>query len=323
MLIPFLTFLGVLAVSLGAYYLLILRPEEESQRQIKRRLRVTPRERLQAAAMGGLLKEQERLSNVAVLNQLLSQSQKISGPLQRLINQSGVRVTVGTLLLLCACSALLCYLLASYLIRLPLVGLLFALIGLYIPLGVMGFMRKRRLVKFEEQFPEAIDLLARALRAGHAFTTGLEMVGQEMEDPVGAEFRLMYDRQNFGMPVPDTLRAFADRVPIIDAKFFATAVLTQRESGGNLSEVLDNLASVIRERFKVKRQVRVISAHGRMTGWVLAALPPCLAMALFAINPNHMMILVRDPLGIQMIAVAVVLQVMGTLIIRKLVNIEY
>jgi tight adherence protein B len=112
-------------------------------------------------------------------------------------------------------------------------------------------------------------------------------------------------------------------VPLIDAKFFATAVLTQRESGGNLSEVLDNLSSVIRERFKVKRQVRVISAHGRMTGWVLAAMPPCLAVALFIINPNHMMILVRDPLGVQMIAMAITLQVIGTIVIRKLVNIEY
>ena len=323
MLIPFLTFLGVLAVSLGAYYALILRPEEASHRHLKRRLKVTPRERLQAAAMGGLLKEQERLSDLPILNTLLIQLQRVSIPLQRLINQSGVKMTVGTLLLLCGCSALLFYLLASWLLRMPLLGLLFALLGLYVPLAVMGFLRRRRLIKFEEQFPEAIDLLARALRAGHAFTTGLEMVGQEMDDPVGSEFRLMYDRQNFGMPVPDTLKSFADRVPIIDAKFFATAVLTQRESGGNLSEVLDNLASVIRERFKVKRQVRVISAHGRMTGWVLAALPPCLAIALFVINPSHMMILVRDPLGVQMIAVAVVLQVMGTLIIRKLVNIEY
>jgi tight adherence protein B len=212
---------------------------------------------------------------------------------------------------------------AAYFLRAPLVGIPLGLVAAYLPFAYVNFIRGRRLVKFEEQFPEAIDLLARALRAGHAFTTGVEMVGAEMADPVGAEFRLMYDRQNFGMPVPDTLRAFAERVPIIDARFFATAVLTQRESGGNLSEVLDKLAAVIRERFKVKRQVRVITAHGRMTGWVLSALPPALAFALFLINPSQMMILVRDPLGVQMIIVAVVLQVIGTLIIRKLVNIEY
>jgi tight adherence protein B len=149
------------------------------------------------------------------------------------------------------------------------------------------------------------------------------MVGRELPDPVGAEFRLMYDRQNFGMAVPDALRQFAERVPVIDARFFATAVLTQRESGGNLSEVLDNLSNVIRERFKVKRQVRVITAHGRITGWVLAALPPVLAVALFIINPEQMLMLVRDPLGLRMIAFAAVLQVIGTLTIRKLVNIEY
>ena len=124
--------------------------------------------------------------------------------------------------------------------------------------------------KFEEQFPEAIDLIGRALRAGHAFTTGLAMAAEEIPAPVGEEFKLLYDRQNFGMPLPDAMRAFAARIPLIDARFFVTAVLTQRETGGNLGEVLDNLASVIRERFKVKRQVRVLTAHGRITGWILA-----------------------------------------------------
>ena len=123
--------------------------------------------------------------------------------------------------------------------------------------GVIQFKAKRRVRSFEEQFPEAIDLLARALRAGHAFITGLSMVAEEMPDPVGTEFKLAFDRQNFGMPLPDALRALGERVPLLDARFFVTAVLTQREAGGNLSEVLDNLASVIRERFRVKRQVRV------------------------------------------------------------------
>ena len=145
---------------------------------------------------------------------------------------------------------------------------------LYLPIWFVSFMAKRRLIKFEEQFPEAIELLSRALRAGHAFTTGLSMVAEEMPEPVGTEFRLAYDRQNFGMPMPEALRSLGERVPLLDARFFVTAVLTQREAGGNLAEVLDNLAAVIRERFKVKRQVRVITAHARITGWVLAMLPP-------------------------------------------------
>jgi tight adherence protein B len=320
--IPAIVFVAVLAVVFGAYWLLVVRPEEEQQRHLKKRLNVK-RDSVLKAATGGLLKEAERLSEMPLFNRLLSQSTRVSAPVQRMLTSAGLRMTVGTLLLLSGVSGLAAYFFASYFLRAPLVGIPLGLAAAYLPFAYVSFMKGRRMTKFEEQFPEAIDLLARSLRAGHAFTTGVEMVGAELADPVGAEFRLMYDRQNFGMPMADTLRQFAERVPIIDARFFATAVLTQREAGGNLSEVLDNLAGVIRERFKVKRQVRVVTAHGRMTGWVLSGLPPALALALFLINPNQMMILVRDPLGVQMIIVAIVLQVVGTLVIRKLVDIEY
>jgi tight adherence protein B len=177
--------------------------------------------------------------------------------------------------------------------------------------------------RFEEQFPEAIELIARTLRAGHAFTTGLELAGEELPDPVGTEFKLLYDLQMFGQPLPDALKAFAARIPLIDARFFVTAVLTQREAGGNLAEVLDNLAAVIRERFRVKRQVRVLSAHGRITGLVLSLLPPVLAFLIFAKVPSQMMILVNDPIGPSLIIAAVTLQIIGMLAIRKLVKIEY
>ena len=164
----------------------------------------------------------------------------------------------------------------------------------------------------------------RALRAGHAFTTGLAMAAEEIPAPVGEEFKLLYDRQNFGMPLPDAMKAFAARIPLIDARFFVTAVLTQRETGGNLGEVLDNLASVIRDRFKVKRQVRVLTAHGRITGWILAGTAAGAGLASCSSwRPGHMQMLINDPLGIQMIVVALVLQVIGTLIIRKLVDIPY
>jgi tight adherence protein B len=195
--------------------------------------------------------------------------------------------------------------------------------GGFLPLAWLRRRRQRRLWQFEEQFPEAIDLIARALRAGHTFPTGLAMVAEEMNAPVGPEFRLMYDRQNFGMAMADVLRSFAERTPVLDAKFFATAVLTQRDAGGNLAEVLDNLSSVIRERFKVKRQVRVISAHGRITGWILAGLPPSLAVMFSIVAPNQIRTLIEDPLGLQMIYGAIVLQVIGTVIMKKIVNIEY
>ena len=149
------------------------------------------------------------------------------------------------------------------------------------------------------------------------------MVADEIPSPVGAEFKLLYDRQNFGMPLSEALKGMAERVPILDAKFFTTAVLTQRETGGNLSEILDNLAAVIRDRFKVKRQVRAVTAHGRITGWILAGLPPALALILSMVSPEHMKSMITHPLGTKMIVVGATMQVIGSLIIRKLVNIRY
>jgi tight adherence protein B len=198
-----------------------------------------------------------------------------------------------------------------------------AVLVAFVPVNIVKYMRTLRMRKFEEQFPEALDLLGRALRAGHAFTTGIEMVGTEMPDPIGPEFRILYDQQNYGMPLPDALRLFAERIPVIDARFFVTAVLIQRESGGNLSEVLDNLAFVIRERFRVKRQIRVISAHGRITGWILVCLPPVLALVLFTINSETRQLMFYDPIGQQMMVAAIVLQIVGTLIMRKIINVEY
>jgi tight adherence protein B len=232
-------------------------------------------------------------------------------------------VSVGSLLMLMGCCGVGGYLLTTWLTRQPLLGLCVGLVVTWVPYWYVARARTKRMLKFEEQFPESIDLIARALRAGHALPTGLSMVADEMPAPVGTEFRLLYDEQNFGLTLPDALRNFARRIPVLDARFFVTAVLTQRESGGNLAEVLDNLSSVIRDRFKIKRQVRVISAHGRITGWVLSLLPPSLAMATLLINPDHLGTLTGDPVGRQMIVVAVSLQIIGTLIIRKIVNVEY
>jgi tight adherence protein B len=198
-----------------------------------------------------------------------------------------------------------------------------AVLAARIPTAVLRFQRTRRVQKFEEQFPEGLALISRALRAGHTFTTGLAMVAEEMPAPIGPEFKLLYDQQNYGMPVGDALKEFARRVPLLDARFFVTAVLIQRESGGNLSEILDNIASVIRDRFRVKRQIRVVSAHARMTGWVLVCIPPALALILSIINPEHFKTLTNSALGIKMIYAAIGLQTVGTLIIRKMIKLEY
>jgi tight adherence protein B len=274
------------------------------------------------AARAKIVKETNRLSSVGPLNAVLVRS-NVSGPLQGLIQRAGAKVSVGTVVLAMACLFFGAFVLVKWLTRYAWLGLPAGLVAAWIPILVLRFKAYKRITLFEEQFPEAIDLIARALRAGHAFTTGLAMVAEDAPQPVAGEFRTLYDQQNFGMPMPEALKAFAERIPLLDARFFVTAVLTQREAGGNLAEVLDNLGSVIRERFKVKRQIRVLSAHGRITGWVLSAIPPVLAIALLFVTPGHMRLLVDDPLGPPMVLTAIVLQIIGMLIIRKIVNIEY
>jgi len=314
-------FVGVLGVVLGAYWYFVLRHDQSEDAALRKRLQ--PDRVTKVTKEQRILKPVEQLSGVAQLNTLLGRMGRFTDPIQRDLTQAGLQMTVGTLLLASACSGLLAYVLVRFLTNMMLIGMAAGVLALFIPFIYVKQQKNSRLRKFEEQFPEAIDLIGRALRAGHAFTTGLAMAAEEIPKPVGEEFKLLYDRQNFGMPLPDAMKAFAARIPLIDARFFVTAVLTQRETGGNLGEVLDNLASVIRDRFRVKRQVRVLTAHGRITGWILAALPPALAGALFVIAPGHMQMMVNDPLGVRMIIVALILQVMGTLIIRKLVDIPY
>jgi tight adherence protein B len=319
--IVFITFVAILALVLLPYWALVLRPEQSEELALRKRLQ--PDKAARVPKQSRILKPVEQLSGVGQLNTLLGQMGRLTTPLQRDLTQAGLNVTVGTILLSAGCLALVAFFVVQALTFSTLLGLGAGLLASFVPFVYIKQMKSKRLRKFEEQFPEAIDLIGRALRAGHAFTTGLAMAAEEIPAPVGEEFKLLYDRQNFGMPLPEAMKAFAARIPLIDARFFVTAVLTQRETGGNLGEVLDNLASVIRDRFKVKRQIRVHTAHGRITGWILAGMPPALAGAMFVTSPNHMKMLINDPLGVQMIVGALVLQIIGTLIIRKLVDIPY
>jgi tight adherence protein B len=164
--------------------------------------------------------------------------------------------------------------------------------------------------------------MSRAIRAGHAFQTAMGMAATEMKAPAGVEFKRTFEEQNFGLPLREALTGISERVPLLDVRFFVTAVLIQRETGGNLSEILDNLASVVRERFKLRRQVRTHSAHGRFTGYVLIGVPIFLGISLTIINPEHMGLLFRERVGLMMLGSAVVLQIIGYFWIRKVINIE-
>jgi len=320
MLFALVTFAIVFAIIFGIYWVVVARPEEAEASAVRARIKKADKAGKLAAA---LLRSPDRLSDLGMLDRLLVRSGRLVHPLQLTIEQSGLNVTLGTIVLASACCAALAFFLVWRIFNFPLVGAGVAALAAWLPFAYVRYMRTKRMLKFEEQFPEAIDLLARALRAGHALTTGLSMVAEELPKPIGPEFKTLYDEQNFGLPVPQALRNFAERIPSLDARFFVTAVLTQREAGGNLSEVLDNLASIIRDRFKVKRQVRVISAHGRITGWVLSALPTALGLFFTLMNPEKYGTFFRDPLGMQMIGGALLLQLVGVLIIKKIVTIEY
>ncbi len=324
MLMVLLTFVGVGGVIFGAYWFLVAEPEEREQRSLRRRLRSEdPKLARSAAASVQLLRQEIALSGIAPVNAILESVGGLTDPLSRFIGNSGLPLTVASFLMLTGISCLGLGLLVRMYIPVVWVFVPVALAGLFIPYGVVAYFRSARVLKFEEQFPEAIELIARAMRAGHAFTTGLKIAADELPEPAGPEFRLLYERQNYGAQIPDALRAFAERVPTIDARFFVTAVLTQREAGGNLAEILDRLAAVMRERFRIRREVRVKSAHGRITAYVLAALPPVLAVLMLLINPTQMMLLATDPLGVRLIIAGIVLQLCGVLLVRKIVDIQY
>ena len=314
------SFVLTLGLILGSYWAFIVRPERQTHDAVFKRLKL-PGSGNRVRAQ--LLKRAQQLSSVPAYDALLSRGRVGLRPLELLIEQSGTRLTVGSFLMISGLCAVLPMFFFQQALGITAISIGAGALAAMAPTAVLRLKRTRRLLKFEEQFPEALDLMSRALKAGHAFTTGLGMIAEEMPAPIGPEFQLLHDQQNFGMPLPEALKEFARRVPLLDARFFVTAVLIQREAGGNLAEILDNIAGVIRERFRVKRQIRVISAHGRLTGGVLIAIPPSLGAVLFFINPSHWTTLTSSLLGLQLIGAAVVLQVTGTLIIRKLIRIEY
>jgi tight adherence protein B len=259
------------------------------------------------------------LSNIPLLNKLLAKI-PIGARLQLFLQQADMEMTPGMLLTLVFLLAWVTFL-SALLAGLPFLVTLFlgALVGGF-PFIIISAKRQRRFFKFEEAFPDAIELLGRAVRAGHAFTTGLDLIAKEMAPPLSEEFRKAYEQQNLGLPLRDALQSMTVRMPLPDVRIFVTALLIQRESGGNLAEVLDNLAHVIRERFKVMRQIKVFTAQGRLTLYMLISVPPIIGVLLYFIDSEYVMRLFTDPMGHQMLIGAVVLQTIGYFVIRKIIQ---
>ena len=183
-------------------------------------------------------------------------------------------------------------------------------------------LRNQRLRLLERQIPEALDLMGRAMRAGHAFPTAVKMVGDEMAEPIAKEFRVLFDETNFGVPQHEALMRLADRVPIDDLRYFVIAVMIQRESGGNLAELLDNIAAIVRARLKLLGEVRTLSAEGKMSAWVLGLLPFCVAALINIVNPKFLQVLWTDPVGLKMVGAALLMMALGVLWMRKIIRIR-
>lgn len=273
------------------------------------------------SAQSQLLKER-LLSQVPSLEQLLLRLPRVH-LLEAIILQSGLNWTVGKLLQSSALLGLVAGLGLSHWLSLstPLSVAAGVAVGL-LPWLYVAHQRRRRLARFEVQLPEALDLMLRALRSGHSFASALQMVGQEMPNPVAAEFSTVHDEVNFGVAMEQALTNLTERVPLTDLRYFVVAVLIQRDSGGNLTEVLGNLSRLIRERLKLRSKVKVMSADGRLSAWILTLMPFALAALMNTFNPGFMAPLWTDPIGIVMLQFLLTMMVVGVVVMQKIIRIR-
>ena len=308
-------------VALGAFALVSLFDQRSSrERIIKDRLAAVQKTPDQPVEDVALLRD-EQLSQIPALDGFLRRSERISA-IQVMLAQGDTNMRAGNFLALCAMISAVAGLAAFIWSGKGPVAWAAMLVGFLLPYSYASYRRNKRFEKFEELFPEAIDTLARAVRAGHAFTTAIEMIASEVAEPVCGEFRKLYEEQKFGMPVRDALINLTERVPLVDVKFFVTAVMLQRETGGNLAEILDNLSYVIRERFKIQRQVRVYTAQGRLTMALLMGMPPVIVTVMLLIEPAFIRPLFSDPIGHTLLVAGITLQTIGYFVIRKIIKIQ-
>ena len=316
-----LIFALLLIVTFGVV-LLVLRPTK-TEKTLETRL-----DSIERGADGAITEEatpdivkRENLSDIPLLEGLL---QRIAPAkrLQTYLSQADLdwsvgRVVSGTVLLLVVVPLILGFFIPNLVIQI--IGGVIAAAGIYFFIYIKRGMRFDR---FNQLLPEAIDLLTRALKAGHSINSAIEMVSREIPDPVGTEFRRTFEEQNFGLPMREAMTNLAARIPIADVQFLVTAILVQKETGGNLVEILEKTATVLRERLRLKGQLRIYTAQGRLTGWILAGLPFFLFVGLNIVNPNYGKILIEDPFGRTLIYTGLILMVIGGYVIRKIIDVK-
>jgi len=318
-LLAFLTFVVVVAICLLVWMFV---STDKNQEVVRRRMdSVRKAERRGNLSLGTSLVRDELLSSVPAIHQLMIRWTWTT-KLNDYIVQGGMATKPARIILMMGILLFGGYYVAQTFLHNFFGSALIALLLAFAPLAYIMWARKRRLAKFEEHFPEALDLLGRAVRAGHAFTTGMEMIAKESAEPIGSEFRTTFEEQNFGLPLRDTLLNLSERVPLIDVRFFVTSLMIQKETGGNLAEILDGLSRVIRDRFRIHRDVETKTAQGKLTAAILIAIPPIMLLALTAVNPQYMKTLTEDPAGPKILGIAAALQIIGSAILWKIIHIE-
>lgn len=314
-----MTFLVIVGI---AVLILHFGKENQQQKIVQRRLDAIEKGmRRGSESLELKLIRDELMSGVPLLHRMLQQW-RWAEKLRNFVGQAGLNIKPGTLVVLSTVLELVGFLVTRELSGNLIIALATTAVGGAAPFLFVAIARRRRLNAFEKSFPEAIDLLGRSVLAGHSFITGLEMIGTELGEPLAGEFRTAFDEQNFGLPLKDALLNLAERVPIMDVRFFVTALMVQKDTGGNLAEILSNLSHVIRERFKLRGEVRTRTAQGRLTAAILIAMPPIMMLVLRFMNPDYEGLLFRDPLGPVILGVAAGLQIVGAAILWKIVNIE-
>jgi len=310
-----------IAMAVAVFGFVLAGSPDNAERIVRRLEKSVPAREAYTPSHSTQLIRDEGLSALPWLDRALGSWSKIDD-MQTLLSQAGIERRPGQILLSTAVIAMVGYLIGYSFFGRVWLGLVAAVVIGSIPIITIVYRRAARLRSFEKNFPEAIDLLARAVRAGHALYNGIEIVGQEMNEPLAGEFRKTYEEQRLGLEFREALVNLTKRVPLQDVKFFAVALTIQDETGGNLAEILANLAATVRERFKIRGDVRVKTAQGRMTAVILTSLPPGMLLLLNFLNPGYSRLLFTDPYGITALSIAATLQVIGAFILWRIVNID-
>ena len=312
-------FIAVVLLVEGAYLMWNTSKGPEAKR-IARRLRLMSAGTAQAGEEVSILKSR-LLSQTPAIERMLLRVPRAQH-LDRLLEQSGLTWSVAELLGMMALSAIAGAAVALYFSMTLFLTVVAAVIMGALPIAYVFNARAKRMVRVEQQLPDALDLIGRALRAGHAFPTAVKMVSDELSDPIGGEFRTLFDEVNYGVSMHTALLNLAARIPVTDLRYFVIAVLIQRETGGNLAELLDNIAAIIRARLKLFGQIRILSAEGRLSAWILTLLPIGVALVMNLVNPGYISVLWKDPMGVRLITGGVLLMIFGIFWMWRIVKIH-